>query len=114
MGEEREFGDAIVEDAPLNAGEESFEVEDAGSDSAPVIPPEGKRWVDVALIMRFEVNGDADADMVASGVHGLIAHDLEATGGEVPQPIAEGTPFESTIKLLECVKTGGTEQGIQR
>jgi hypothetical protein len=114
MGEEREFGDAVVSDAreesgAINAGEGSFSIEDAGSNAAPVKPPAGERWVDVTVIMRFAVTGEADSDMVGTAVHRALA-----PGDEEPivLGIATGTAFASNAKLLEVVKISGIEQGI--
>jgi hypothetical protein len=115
MGQDREFGDAIIEDgreAAINAGESSYDIEDAGSDAAPAQVPDGERWIDVDLKMRFRVAGEADADMVANAVHARMQAAMES-GLLAVVGIAEGTQFESTAEPIEVVKTGGVEQGLR-
>jgi hypothetical protein len=100
----------MAADAPINAGEDSFGVEDAGSDPVAVKPPEGERWVDVNVVMRFKVQGEADADMVATAVHGALSQDP----AYLTMSVGSGTQFESIITPMEIVKLGGVEQGIKQ
>jgi hypothetical protein len=97
-----------VADEPINAGEESFEVEDAGSAPEPVKPPDGQRWIDVTVAMRYRVDGPADADMVAQEVH----HALTEDPAYLTRMAGQGTQYESLIAPVEIVKISGVEQGL--